>query len=98
MAGFEAIGVGVELGVSNEVQAALIAGLEATAAHVIGGVADGVSGEAGFDVKAAFDIGTAFGVVAAFGVGASFVGEVLGDVSMLLMLDKESVDEAGFFV
>ena len=32
---------------------------------------------------------------AAFDVEASSVGEVLGGVSMLLMLDRESFDEAG---
>ena len=74
MAGFEVIDFDVDGGVRGEMQA-LIAGLEAIVAHVIGGVTDGVSGEAGFDVKAAFDIGAAFGVEAAFGVGAAFVIE-----------------------
>ena len=41
-----------------------LVGLEATAAHVFGGVAGGVSGAIGAasDVGAAFDLGAAFGV------------------------------------
>ena len=84
MAGFEAIGIGVDGGVRGEVQAALRADLEATAAHVIGGVAGGVSDEA------AFDVGAAFGVV-------GVADDVLGGVSMQVIGANESfeADEAG---
>ena len=90
MAGFEAIGVGVDGGVRGEMQAALRAGLEATAAHVIGVVASGVSGEAAFDGEAAFGVGAAFGVV-------GVADDVLGGVSMQVIGANESfeADEAG---
>ena len=42
----------------------LKAGLKATAAHVFGGVMDGVNGEADFDAKTAF--GAAFDIMDAF--------------------------------
>ena len=48
----------------------LKADLKATAVHVIDGVANEVSDEAGFDEEAAFDIKADFDVEADFGVEA----------------------------
>ena len=84
-------------------------GLATTAAHVFDGVVGGVSGGADFDEEAAFNEGVGeAGAIwmlvmadrdgfdeAAFDVEASLVGGVLGGVSVLLMMDSESVDADG---